>query len=96
MARKITCDICQKETSEIVAKMFYAETKKEPIRSKAAKSIHNNYTKHLDVGICCAARVVAGFAWTDRMTAEEYHTSRRKNSRGGRRAPVEAKQQEGV
>jgi hypothetical protein len=93
LARVITCDICKQPTSQIVAKMFYAEMRKEPIRSKNAKSIHNNYTKHLDVGICCAERVITGFQWRDRMTAAEYHASRSK-SKGGRRAPtaVEAKQ----
>lgn len=91
--RNLQCDICKQPTAQIVAKMFYAEARKEPIRSKKAKSIHNNYTKHLDVGICCAERVVSGFQWRDRMTAAEYHASRAKSTKGGRRAPapVEAK-----
>lgn len=92
MSRVLTCDICKSNTSAIVAKMFYAEMGKEPIRSKKAKSIHNNYTKHLDVGVCCADRVTTAFQWRDRMTAAEYHESRRKSRHGGRRAPaVEAK-----
>lgn len=88
MARMISCDICKQPTAQIVAKMFFAEAGKEPIRSKKAKSIHNNYTKHLDVGVCCADRVINAFDWRDRMTAEEYHKSRAKSVKGGRRAPA--------
>lgn len=97
MARMLKCDICKQATAQIVAKMFYAEIGKEPIRSKKAKSIHNNYTKHLDVGVCCADRVITAFEWRDRMTAEEYHRSRSKSTKGGRRGPaVEAKPTAGV
>lgn len=97
MARMITCDICKKATTSIVGKMFYAETGKEPIRSKKAKSRHNNYTKHLDVGVCCADRVLTAFDWRDRMTAAEYHSSRAKNLKGGRRAaPLEKQRSEEV
>lgn len=97
MARTLVCDICKQPTASIVAKMFYSETGKEPLRSKAAKSIHNNYSKHLDVGECCGAKVLTAFGWRNRMTAEEYHKSRAKSTKGGRRAPaVENKQAEGV
>jgi hypothetical protein len=87
MARVFHCDICKKQTDSIVAKMFFAETGKAPIRSKNAKSIHNNYTKHLDVGVCCVDRVITAFNWSDRMTADEYNRTRAKN-KGGRKAPV--------
>ena len=92
--RQISCDICKQPTEQIVAKMFYAEARKEPIRSKKAKSIHNNYTKHLDVGVCCAERVTTAFQWRDRMTAAEYHASRAKSTKGGRRAPAPVETQQ--
>lgn len=91
----VKCDICKKPTESIAAKMFF--TPQTTIKSKSEKSRHTNYTKHLDVGVCCVDRVVTAFDWHDRMTAAEYAAVRSKSARGGRSAPpMEAKQTEGV
>lgn len=75
MARDMTlrCDICGKATERIVGKLFYSPTS----RARSAKSFHNNYELHLDVGVCCEKKLKGAFRWTRRVTAAEYHNSRR-------------------
>jgi hypothetical protein len=75
MAREtvIKCDICKKPTEKIVGKLFYAPT----TRARGAKSFHNNYEMHLDVGVCCEAKLKKVFRWTRRVTAAAYHAARR-------------------
>lgn len=72
MARVITCDICRKETDEIVGKVFYT-----PL-SHRKNNFANDYTHHADVGICCAARLLKSFNFSKRKTAKQYAESRRK------------------
>jgi hypothetical protein len=76
MASVIICDICKKPTAEIVGKLFYAPM----TRSRSAKSFHNNYELHCDVGVCCEIRLRKGFTWRQRMSAKLYH------ARGKRKA----------
>lgn len=75
MARALLCDICKKPTDEIVGKMFY--TPMLP-GGTGAKSFHNGYQFHLDVGICCEGRLKSGFNWRKRMSSKEYNSSRRR------------------
>lgn len=81
MGRELVCDICRKPTTEIVGKLFYAPM----TASVGAKSFHNNYQLHADVGVCCgspnghtASRIQRLFNWRKRMTAKQYHESRRR------------------
>lgn len=69
MASVTLCDICKKETEQIVGKLFYAPTG----RGRSAKSFHNNYQLHLDVGACCEGRLKKSFKWRQRLTAAAYH-----------------------
>lgn len=75
MARTVEyrCDICHKPTEAIVAKLHFI-----PRMPGASRSIHSNYTHHADVGLCCKERLLRGFNFRERITAEEYH-ERRKN-----------------
>jgi hypothetical protein len=76
MATELLCDICKRPTDSIVGKLFYAPTG----RSRSAKSFHNNYEMHLDVGVCCEEKLKRGFRWTRRVTAAQYAARRRKAS----------------
>lgn len=68
----VTCDLCKKPTTRIVAKLNYI-----PMISGLARGAHSNYTHHADVGMCCGNRVLKIFNFRERMTAEEYQESRR-------------------
>lgn len=74
MAREVTlrCDICNKPTARIVGKLFFG-----PMIPGAARAYHSNYTHHADVGICCEKRLLKGFNFKKRLTAAEYHESRK-------------------
>jgi hypothetical protein len=76
MARNLTCDICGKVTTEIVGKLFYAPMS----LSRGAKSFHNNYQLHADVGACCGDKLPRLFKWRQRMTASEYAAARRRSN----------------
>lgn len=77
MGRQLHCDICKKPTDEIVGKLFYAPM----VKGSGARSFHNNYQLHLDVGVCCRDRLLSprSFKWTKRVSAKEYNDNRRKN-----------------
>lgn len=77
MARAVTatCDICQ-QPAEIVGKMFLTPVQ----RGSSAKSFHNNYQFHLDVGACCMPKVKKAWKWRKRMTARQYADARRNGS----------------
>lgn len=74
MGREVTlrCDICRKPTERIVAKLFYG-----PIISGVNRAVHSNYTHHADVGVCCHKKILRLFNFKQRMTAVQYHESRR-------------------
>jgi len=74
MGKILLCDVCKKETDEIVGKLFFTPLGK----SNNANSFHSHYTHHADVGSCCAERLLSGFNFTKRKTAKEYAASRRK------------------
>lgn len=71
MAREVKCDICRKPTEKIVGKLFFA-----PI-VQGARTFHSKYSHHADVGICCKDRLLRGFDFRERTSAEEYHERRR-------------------
>lgn len=76
MSRKTTktCDVCNKETDEIVAKLCFT-----PIgRGHPANSFHQNYTHHADVGACCSAKLLKGFNFTARKHREPKEKTRKK------------------
>jgi hypothetical protein len=75
MAKQFHCDVCKRRTDEIVGKMFY--TMLTP--GRGANNFSNNYSHHLDVGVCCADKLLKSFDWQPRQTAQEYHRSRRKS-----------------
>ena len=77
MARTFFCDVCRKKTDEIVGKLFY--TALTP--GRGANNFSNNYSHHLDVGSCCADRLLKGFNFHERLTAKEYAKQRRKSER---------------
>lgn len=74
MARevKITCDICRRPTDRIVAKLFLG-----PIIPGVNRAVHSNYTHHADVGECCEKKLLKAFNFKKRMTAVQYHESRK-------------------
>jgi hypothetical protein len=74
MARttKIVCDVCRKETTKIAAKMNYI-----PTIPGVSTAKHSNYSHTLDVGICCADRVLKLFNFRKRMTFKQYTEKRR-------------------
>ena len=74
MARKIICDICKNETTELVGKVFFT-----PLgHGRGRNNFANNYTHHADVGVCCAKRLLSGFNFSPRKSAKEYAETRRK------------------
>ena len=66
MAQKLVCDLCARECNEIKAKLYYAPV--ENANRKKGWSYHSAYTQHLDVGECCAERVLTLFKWRPRKT----------------------------
>ena len=75
MARSLHCDICKKPTQKIVGKLFYTPM----VPGVIGSGVHSKYTHHADVGVCCQDRLLTVFNFSERMTAEEYHASRRVN-----------------
>lgn len=76
MARQYRCDVCSRNTDEIVAKLFVTPM----IRGRGGNAFNSNYTHHCDVGVCCHERLMKGFQWQERKTAAEYQKSRRKTT----------------
>src|SRR5216684_992338 len=78
MARQvtITCDICKKPCKKIVAKLNFI-----PMISGVNRAVHSNYTHHCDVGECCQTRLLKSFNFRKRLTAAEYHESRKEIGR---------------
>lgn len=74
MARAMICDICKKQTTQIVEKLLITPTPKH------GKSMHSNYTHHCDVGICCTGRIKNLFNFKPRRTREQYNKDRKKAS----------------
>jgi hypothetical protein len=74
MARNevLVCDICKKETKKIIGKLHFI-----PSIPGVQKAVHSNYSHHLDVGACCKDRLLKGFNFRKRETAEEYLARRR-------------------
>lgn len=64
MSRPRLCDICGKP-AEIGAKLYLAPLKEG---DAAVKTVHSNYTAHMDVGMCCLQRVKNLGHWTRRKT----------------------------
>lgn len=74
MARKTTkiCDICKKETEQIAGKLFFT-----PVTNGRSSVDHTNYSHHADVGVCCRDKLLRGFSFTKRLTAEQYQAQRK-------------------
>lgn len=72
MAREVVkrCDICRKETKEIVGKLHLTP-------AISGRVVHSNYSHHADVGACCMGKVTRLFNFRKRQTAREYQASRR-------------------
>jgi hypothetical protein len=68
----LVCDICHQPTKRIVAKLNYV-----PVIEGISRAVHSNYSHHCDVGECCNAKLMRGFHFRQRLTAAEYHESRR-------------------
>jgi hypothetical protein len=68
-AKVLVCDLCRKPTDAIVGKMFYAPTTNG---NGGAKSFHNKYQLHLDVGVCCEDKMKRNFKWRQRVSAAVY------------------------
>ena len=72
MAKRLMCDLCKNETTEIAFKLYLS-----PIDPKGnRRHDHANYTAHADIGVCCQGRVQKIIDWT----------KRRPNARTTRRA----------
>jgi len=70
MARNFICDLCQKPTARIVGKLFYTPTGKKD----------GQYTHHADIGECCDGQLKKAINFRERMSAKQYHESRRRGS----------------
>lgn len=68
----LKCDICRKETERIVGKLMFT-----PSIPGVAKAVHSNYTHHADVGVCCESKLMKGFNFSKRVTAEQYRNRRK-------------------
>jgi hypothetical protein len=75
MSRPRVCDICGKP-AEIGAKLYLAPLKEG---DAAVKTVHANYTAHMDVGICCMSNVTKLGRWTRR---KKINRSRNENAVG--------------
>lgn len=69
---KLVCDICRRETTRIVGKLQFI-----PVIPGVSKAVHSNYTHHADVGACCSDKLMRGFNFQKRLTAEQYRKKRR-------------------
>jgi hypothetical protein len=74
MGRRVvkTCDVCRKETEQIVGKLQFI-----PSIPGVTSINHSNYTHHLDVGVCCKEKVFKAFNFRKRQSAAEYQRSRK-------------------
>lgn len=74
MARttELQCDVCKKPCKKIVGKLHFI-----PMISGVSRGVHSNYTHHADVGECCKDRLLKGFSFRKRMTADEYKEQRK-------------------
>lgn len=66
MASVKVCDNCAKPitpTNRLVAKLYLT-----PVVEGRTRSQHSNYTGHMDVGACCADKIVRGLRWQRRKT----------------------------
>jgi hypothetical protein len=68
----IRCDICKKPTTKIVGKLHFI-----PAIPGLSRTVHSNYSHHADVGACCKDRLLKGFKFRPRISAKEYHESRK-------------------
>jgi hypothetical protein len=72
MVRELRCDICQKQTPKIAAKLHFI-----PLIPGVNRGVHSNYTHHLDVGVCCQRKLLKTFRFRKRMSAEQYREVRK-------------------
>lgn len=76
MARTEICDVCGQPTDNIAGKLFYAPM----TRANGAKSFHNNYQLHADVGICCEKVLKSKIKWRKRVSAAVYRARGKKDA----------------
>jgi len=74
VARQTTyrCDVCGKETDQIVGKLNFV-----PVLPGISKSAHSNYSHSADVGTCCGQKVLRVIKFRKRMTMDEYQAVRK-------------------
>ncbi len=77
MAKIYRCDVCKRDTVEIIGKLFFTPL----VPSRGANGFSTHYSHHLDVGSCCRNRLLTSFQWQERQTAAEYAQNRRKPRR---------------
>lgn len=72
MARVLICDVCEKRTDKIATKLYLA-----PVTEGNGRATHSNYTAHLDVGTCCADRIVRLGKWRKRQAQPRKEAKRK-------------------
>ena len=74
MARNIelVCDVCHKQTKQIVGKLHFI-----PMIPGVNRSAHSNYTHHLDVGECCKAKLFKAFSFRQRLSSAQLQEKRK-------------------
>ena len=77
MARteRMSCDLCGKDTTKIVAKLTLIPTR------PGINLTHSNYTAHADVGECCSESVLKLAKWQKRLNKSQYIQKRKMNKR---------------
>jgi hypothetical protein len=70
MARGLRCDICNRPTDYIAAKLHYIPA------GNGKRITHSDYTHHADVGPCCSERILEMFKFQKRRSRAEYNESR--------------------
>jgi hypothetical protein len=58
MAKSFVCDGCGQPTDAVAIKLFLA--------TLPGRSDHSEYSKHADIGPCCAERLSRIIRWQDR------------------------------
>jgi hypothetical protein len=71
MASNKTCDICNRPTEFIDAKLLLFP------RENGKRTSHSDYTHHADVGPCCSTRILTMFKFQKRTSREEYNERRK-------------------
>lgn len=66
MAKHRTCDMCGKEITTVVAKVFVSPQQGDIPKAAGRGMGHNYYTAHADIGPCCLPRLTKTFTWTNR------------------------------